>query len=61
MDKFLKDKHLWIYPLILESVVTTINVQGQPFLLPTFHSKRRHDLDHYFKTDQINIDVIIET
>ena len=61
MDKFLKDQHLWIYPLILESVVTTINVQGQPFLLPTFHSKRRHDLDHYFKTDQINIDVIIET
>ena len=61
MDKFLKDKHLWIYPLILESVVTTINVQGQPFLLPTFHSKRRHELDHYFKTDQINIDVIIET
>ena len=61
MDKLLKDKHLWTYPLILGSVVTTINVQGQPFLLPTFHSKRRHDLDHYFKTNQINIDVIIET
>ena len=61
MDKLLKDKHLWTYPLILESVVTTINVQGQPFLLPTFYNQRRHDLDHYFKTNQINIDVIIET
>ena len=61
MDKLLKDKQLWTYPLILVSVVTTINVRGHPFLLPKFHSKRRHDLDHYFNTNQINIDVIIET
>ncbi len=37
------------------------SLQGQPFLLPTFHSKRRHDLDHYFKTNQINIEVVMET
>lgn len=37
------------------------SLQGQPFLLPTFHSKRRHDLDHYFKTKQINIEVVMET
>ncbi len=37
------------------------SLQGQPFLLPTFHSKRRHDLDHFFKTNQINIEVVMET
>jgi len=36
------------------------SLQGQPFLLPTFHSKRRHDLDHYFRTQQINIEVVME-
>ncbi|MDH5789745.1 MAG: LysR family transcriptional regulator [Nitrospinota bacterium] len=37
------------------------SLQGQPFLLPTFHSKRRHDLDHYFRANQINIEVVMET
>lgn len=37
------------------------SLQGQPFLLPTFHSKRRHDLDHYFRTNQINVEVVMET
>jgi len=31
MNKLLKDKQLGIYPFILESVVTTINVQDNPF------------------------------
>jgi len=37
------------------------SLQGQPFLLPTFHSKRRHDLDHYFRSNHINIEVVMET
>ena len=37
------------------------SLQAQPFLLPTFHSKRRHDLDHYFRSNQINIEIIMET
>jgi LysR family transcriptional activator of nhaA len=37
------------------------SLQNQPFLLPTFHSKRRHDLDHYFRSNQINIEIVMET
>ena len=37
------------------------SLQGQPFLLPTFHSKRRHDMDHFFRTKNISIDVVMET
>ncbi len=37
------------------------SLQGQPFLFPTFHSKRRHDLDHYFRSNQINIEIVMET
>jgi len=37
------------------------SLKGQPFLLPTFHSKRRHDLDHFFRVHQINGDVVMET
>ncbi len=37
------------------------SLKGQPFLLPTFHSKRRHDLDHYFRSNQINIETVMET
>jgi LysR family transcriptional regulator, transcriptional activator of nhaA len=37
------------------------SLRGQPFLFPTFHSKRRHDLDHYFRSNQINIEIIMET
>lgn len=32
-----------------------------PFVVPTRHSKLRHDLDHYFRTSDIHVDVIAET
>jgi len=34
---------------------------GQPFILPTLHSKLRHDLEHFFKVSAISINMIIET
>ncbi len=37
------------------------SLQGQPFLLPTLHSKRRHDLDHFFQINQLNVEVVMET
>jgi len=37
------------------------SLQNQPFLLPTLHSKRRHDLDHFFRIHQLNIEVLMET
>jgi len=37
------------------------SLQGQPFLLPTHHSKRRHDLDHFFRSRNLNIEVVMET
>ncbi len=37
------------------------SLKGQPFLLPTLHSKRRHDLDHYFQTRKLNVEVAMET
>ena len=37
------------------------SLQDQPFIMPTLHSKLRHDLNHYFQTRQIKIDVVIET
>ncbi|MDH5763248.1 MAG: LysR family transcriptional regulator [Nitrospinota bacterium] len=37
------------------------SLQGQPFLLPTLHSKRRHDLDHFFRINQLNVSVVMET
>jgi LysR family transcriptional activator of nhaA len=37
------------------------SLQNQPFLLPTLHSKRRHDLDHFFRINQLNIEVVMET
>jgi LysR family transcriptional activator of nhaA len=30
-------------------------------ILPTAHSKLRHDLEHYFKTAEIAFDVVAET
>ena len=30
-------------------------------ILPTVHSKLRHDLEHYFKTAGITLDVVAET
>jgi LysR family transcriptional regulator, transcriptional activator of nhaA len=37
------------------------SISGKPFILPTLHSKLRHDLDHYFKMNQIQPDVVAET
>jgi len=37
------------------------SLQGQPFIMPSLHSKLRHDLNHFFKTNNITVDVVIET
>lgn len=37
------------------------SLNGQPFILPTAHSKLRHDLDHYFKINGLRIIPIVET
>ena len=37
------------------------SLQGQPFIMPSLHSKFRHDLNHYFQTNNITVDTIIET
>ena len=37
------------------------SLNGQPFILPTLHSKLRHDLDHYFKINGLRIIPIVET
>lgn len=37
------------------------SVEGQPFVLPTAHSKLRHDLDHYFLLNKLRILPIAET
>ena len=37
------------------------SLQGQPLIMPSLHSKFRHDLNHFFRTNNINVDTIIET
>ncbi len=37
------------------------SLNGQPFILPTHHSKLRHDLDHYFKVNGLSVRLVIET
>jgi LysR family transcriptional regulator, transcriptional activator of nhaA len=37
------------------------SLNGKPFVLPTSHSKLRHDLDHYFKLQGIHILPAAET
>lgn len=37
------------------------SLEGQPFVLPTLHSKLRHDLDHFFRVNQIHISPVAET
>lgn len=37
------------------------SLDGQPFILPTAHSKLRHDLDHYFKVNRLRVIPIVET
>jgi LysR family transcriptional regulator, transcriptional activator of nhaA len=34
---------------------------GKPFVLPTAHSKLRHDLSHYLKTQGIHVVPVAET
>lgn len=37
------------------------SLQQAPFVLPTRHSRLRHDLDHYFRTSGISVDAVAET
>jgi len=37
------------------------SLNGKPFVLPTAHSKLRHDLDHYFKLQKLHITPVAET
>lgn len=37
------------------------SLEGQPFILPTFHSKLRHDLDHTFKALGLSVSSVVET
>lgn len=37
------------------------SLDGKPFVLPTLHSKLRHDLNHYFKLNDIHVVPVAET
>ncbi len=37
------------------------SLDGQPFILPTLHSKLRQDLDHYFSLNRIRVSLVAET
>jgi LysR family transcriptional regulator, transcriptional activator of nhaA len=37
------------------------SLQDQPFIMPSLHSKLRHDLNHFLKINGIYVDVIVET
>jgi len=37
------------------------SLEGQPFILPTAHSKLRHDLDHYFALSKLRVIPVAET
>lgn len=37
------------------------SLEGQPFILPTAHSKLRHDLDHYFSVNRLRVLPVAET
>lgn len=37
------------------------SLKGKPFVLPTVHSKLRHDLNHYFKLQNIHVIPVAET
>jgi LysR family transcriptional activator of nhaA len=37
------------------------SLSGEPLILPTPHSKLRMDMDHWFKTKKIAVDVVFET
>lgn len=37
------------------------SVSGKPFILPTYDSKLRYDLDHWAKMQNIELDIVIES
>lgn len=37
------------------------SLEGKPFVLPTAHSKLRHDIDHYFSVNKLRILPVVET
>ncbi len=37
------------------------SLQNQPFIFPTAHSRVRHDIEHYFEDEHIQVDVLAET
>jgi len=37
------------------------SLEGQPFVMPTSHSKLRHDLDHYFAVNKMRVVPVAET
>lgn len=37
------------------------SLQDATFVLPTAHSKLRHDIEHFFKSKKINLDIAVET
>jgi LysR family transcriptional activator of nhaA len=37
------------------------SLNGQPFVLPTFDSQLRYDIEHWFKLNDVGVDVIAET
>ena len=47
------------YQAVKKSFPQSLN--GKPFVLPTVHSKLRHDLEHYFKLQNIQIISAAET
>lgn len=37
------------------------SLEGQPFVLPTYDSQMRYDLEHWMRLKKINIDIVAET
>lgn len=37
------------------------SMENATFILPTAHSKLRHDIEHFFKSKKINLDIAVET
>lgn len=37
------------------------SISGRPFILPTYDSKLRYDLDHWAKVNEIEFDIVVES
>lgn len=37
------------------------SISGKPFILPTYDSKLRYDLDHWAKANKIDFDIVVES